>query len=230
MTELSRTLSLSLSVALLATIAACSHSHDEAAATAARLAVVSGAGDAHCAGKSVAVEPAICHAAHADAGSAEAGADAGGMAISDYGPTLFLTEGDDDDCKYHVKWSSPQVDTGASPASVKLALSPRHEGEAPPPTATAAGNATFTVVLTSKVDGKPVTGAPVNIEAFLDDLHPAPNTTQSVQETSPGTYTVGPVAFDASGRWTVRFHIHDECNDGERSPHGHVAFYVQVTR
>jgi hypothetical protein len=223
MTEVCR--NFSRAVALLATVAACSHSHDD-------LAVVSGAGDAHCAGKSVAVEPAICHAAHADAdaGSAEAGADAGGMAISDYGPTLFLTEGDDDDCKYHVKWSSPQVDTGASPASVRLALSPRHEGEAPPSTAAADGNATFSVVLTSKADGKPVTGAPVNIEAFLDDLHPAPNTTQSVHETSPGTYTVGPVAFDASGRWTVRFHIHDECNDGETSPHGHVAFYVQVTR
>ena len=52
------------------------------------------------------------------------------------------------------------------------------------------------------------TGA-VEIEAFLDDTHPSLNVEQTSNETTPGTYTVGPVRFDVSGKWTVRFHIHD---------------------
>ena len=30
----------------------------------------------------------------------------GGAPTSDYGETLFNAEGDDDDCKYHVKWTA----------------------------------------------------------------------------------------------------------------------------
>ena len=48
-----------------------------------------------------------------------------------YGSTMYGTEGDDDDCKYHVKW------TAASVAMNK--------------------DVTFTVVATTKADCKPVT-------------------------------------------------------------------------
>ena len=47
-------------------------------------------------------------------------------------------------------------------------------------------------------------------------------------ETSPGTYTYGPIRFDASGKWTVRFHLYEDCVDGDTSPHGHAAFFVTV--
>jgi hypothetical protein len=38
----------------------------------------------------------------------------------------------------------------------------------------------------------------------------------------------GPLRFDRSGRWVVRFHFYEDCNDGESSPHGHIAFFVDV--
>jgi hypothetical protein len=45
----------------------------------------------------------------------------------------------------------------------------------------------------------------------------------------PGTYSVGPVRFDQAGRWFVRFHFYETCSDApEDSPHGHVAFWVDV--
>jgi hypothetical protein len=35
--------------------------------------------------------------------------------------------------------------------------------------------------------------------------------------------------FDQSGRWVVRFHYFETCSDvPEDSPHGHVAFYIDV--
>jgi hypothetical protein len=36
------------------------------------------------------------------------------------------------------------------------------------------------------------------------------------------------VRFDASGKWTVRFHFSADCADAVDSPHGHVAFFVNV--
>ena len=65
--------------------------------------------------------------------------------------------------------------------------------------------------------------------AFLSDVHPAPNTDAKATATSAGTYTVGPIRFDAAGTWTVRFHVSEECTDvAEDSPHGHAAFFVRV--
>jgi hypothetical protein len=159
--------------------------------TNATASAVTGAADSHCKDV-VVVNPAVCHAQPA--------AGDGGAGKGDFGATMFDNEGDDDDCKYHVKWS-------AAPGS---------------------GGVNFTVTVTTKKDNAPVSGAPVDIEAFLDETHPPPNTNPSTKETSPGTYTVGPIGFDQSGKWTVRFHIHDDCNDSEQSPHGHAAFFVQV--
>jgi len=126
-----------------------------------------------------------------------------GTAASDYGATLFGTEGDDDDCKYHVKWSATPL---------------RENTEV-----------TFTVIATKLAEQQPLTGSPVRLEVVLGDTHPAPNTDQRSSESSAGTYAVGPVVFDKPGRWTVRFHFHEECFDTtEDSAHGHAAFYVDV--
>lgn len=131
-------------------------------------------------------------------------ADAGGGA-DDFGDALYGTEGDDVDCKYHATWSGAPV----RDALTKIAL---------------------TVV--TKTDGKPLTGAATGtyVEAFLGD-HPAPDVGGGgapSTEGPPGTYAI-PVWFDRTGRWTVRFHIASNCFDAvESSPHGHVAFYVNV--
>jgi hypothetical protein len=127
----------------------------------------------------------------------DAGAD------SDYGTTLYGLEGDDDDCKYHVKYSVPPI----------------CESE----------GVTFTATVTTTVDGKPVTGAYPYLEATLDDLPSASTVEQMYKETSPGVYTVGPIVFDRSGKWVARFHFFENCSDEpEDSPHGHVAFYIDV--
>jgi hypothetical protein len=155
--------------------------------------------DDHCAGKLVTVDPAVCHVvASEDAGEADGGAGA----TTDYGPTMAGTEGDDDDCKYHVKWQSTAVSQNA--------------------------DVTFQIVATVKKDGTPLGGAKPYAEIYLNETHPAPNTPVATTETTPGTYTIGPVRFDAAGNWNVRFHFHDECNDSEESPHGHAAFFVKV--
>ncbi len=208
-------------VLILGLVAACSTSSNGGGSgdAGASGGPVSGAQDAHCAvegGTSQAVAAAACHPG--DAGAPDDAGDSGGASDGgggiEYGATEFNAEGDDDDCKYHVKWSAASIRQGA--------------------------DVTFTVSVATK-DGTPSpmrplpgegTGGlfPVRAEVYLNDTHPAPNTTQSAQETSTqGTYTVGPIRFDASGRWTVRFHFHESCEDTrEDSPHGHAAFFVQV--
>lgn len=115
---------------------------------------------------------------------------------------MYGTSGDDDDCKYHVVWKS----------------SPVCEND----------GVTFTVTVTSKSDGKPVTGAGTLIEAVLGDTHSSPMTGNTTED-PPGTYQIGPVLFDEPGKWTVRFHIHEECTDvSDESQHGHAAFFVDV--
>ena len=174
----------------------CKSDSSDGSTRTATAAVVAGAQDSHCGTNVVTVSTAACKG-----GGGDAGADAG-AGTPDYGDTMFNADGDDDDCKYRVKW------TAASGAG---------------------GTVNFTVTLSNKSGNTPVTGAPIDVEAFLDETHPAPNSGQTSKETStPGTYTVGPVAFDTSGKWTVRFHIHDECDDSDESPHGHAAFFMQV--
>ena len=130
---------------------------------------------------------------------AEADSDGG---VSEFGETLYGSEGDDDDCKYHVKFTASCVEKNK--------------------------DVTFTATLTNKADKSPVKKATPDLEAFLSETHTAPNTKQVVKEATGGVYTVGPVQFDRSGKWTVRFHFRDECSDLPDSPHGHVAFYIDV--
>jgi len=195
-----------------------------------------GPADMHCGSTVQKVDPAVCHemamggggsastssssssstaatssttasqsssstAASTTSASSTSGA-GGGASTSPYGPTNYGTEADDDDCKYHVTWSATPIceNTGV----------------------------TFTVTVTSKTDGKPVTGAGTLIEAVLGDTHSAPSAGKTT-ESPPGTYTIGPVIFDQPGNWTVRYHIHEECTDvADSSQHGHAAFFITV--
>ena len=133
-----------------------------------------------------------------------------------YGGTHFNDEGADDDCKYQVSYTA----------------SPLCEN-----------NGTYFVVTANYLsrtlaDGglAPLTGASTFAEVCLSSSHPGPaidgrpnGGDQQVVEGPPGTYTVGPVQFDAPGMWTVRFHFDEFCCDvAADSPHGHAAFFVNV--
>jgi hypothetical protein len=164
---------------------------------------VSGAADTHCQqsdGGLIKQSTGKCEKDSDAAAPPPAAGDAGG---SDYGDTLYGTEGDDDDCKYHVVYTVPAICENK--------------------------NVTFHATVTNTVDGKPTTGAYPYLEATLDDLPSASAVVQSYKETSPGVYDVGPLVFDRPGKWTVRFHFFEDCSDDpEDSPHGHIAFYIDV--
>jgi hypothetical protein len=133
-----------------------------------------------------------------------------------FGSTIYGSEGDDDDCKYHLVWSTSPI------------------CEQP-------GGVTFTVVVTRKSDGSPVTGAGTRAESitttpgaqdaasYCDDMstHGGPNNGVMLTEGPEGTY-VGPIEFDRPGAWTVRFHFFEKCTDAPDAPHGHAAFHVTV--
>src|SRR5580693_8825611 len=71
-----------------------------------------GPADNHCQGQPVqVVNPASCHP---DAGADDAGGDAGPVDTCEFGDTMFGMEGDDDDCKYHVSWTSTPICEGAA--------------------------------------------------------------------------------------------------------------------
>jgi hypothetical protein len=127
-------------------------------------------------------------------------ADAG---APDYGPANFNSEANDDDCKYHLSFT-------VTPVQEKL-------------------NTTFTVTAKTLADGLPATGADIIAEVFLNDVHPAPNSNTQTTEEAGGVYQIGPIVFDSAGQWTVRFHLHEDCQDAtDDSPHGHAAFFISV--
>jgi hypothetical protein len=190
-------------------VAACSSSktNDTPALVTSTAAAVSGAPDTHCGAKTVVAMAALCNvkpdAGDGDAGSADGGADGGAAADdNEFGETLSNSEGDDDDCKYHVKWESTAVAENT--------------------------DITFKITVVNKGDQTPAAGAKPYIEAFLDTMTPAPNSPSEASEIAPGVYTIGPNRFDKPGNWTVRFHLFGDCIDSEQSPHGHAAFYVKV--
>jgi hypothetical protein len=166
---------------------------------------VMGADDDHCdvAGTLTPVKVGMCETPTAsDGGATEP--DGGSGAVPELGETLFNAEGYDDECKYHVSWTSTPV----------------RKNE----------NVTFTVTIAKLDPAGPAEDADVEPEVFLDEVTPAPNTNPTSTETPAGSgiYKVGPIKFDKSGRWTVRFHMYDRCAEAPDSPHGHAAFYVAV--
>ena len=167
---------------------------------------VPGDADVHCtdaAGKPIVQETSA--AACMDSSAAGAGgAGAGGAAAEEETPaTLFNDEGEDDDCKYHVSFSSTCIEKNK--------------------------DVTLTLHANLRSDDSALVGADAQVEIYLSDTHLAPNTHPKTTELSDGVYSIGPVRFDQSGRWTVRFHLFETCLDARpESPHGHVAFYVDV--
>jgi hypothetical protein len=135
---------------------------------------------------------------------ADAGAD-GGVPTIDYGPPLYNNVGYDDDCKYHVSWTS----------------TPIRKNEP----------VTFTVTVVGLDPAGPITGEGLDeVEVFATEgVHVAPNSNTTIKSKGAGVYTVGPIIFDQSGSWTIRFHMFETCSDiPADSPHGHAAFFIDV--
>jgi hypothetical protein len=184
---------------------------------------VTGVADTHCVGvPPQTVNPLSCGVTDAGPGDDDSDGGAAGDAGAapagpcgengpDYGATMYGTEGKDDDCKYDVTYSAAPI---------------------------CENDGTYLVVKATSLSepGTPVTGACTFAELCLNDTHPAPSIDsrppsgkQEVVEGPPGTYTIGPVLFDAPGQWTVRFHFNELCCDvADDSPHGHAAFFLNV--
>jgi hypothetical protein len=173
-----------------------------------------GPADTHCIDTDggLIVQPTSEADCHPDVGAPDGGDD-----DCPYDTTKYGTEAYDDDCKYHVSWSSTPLceETSAGKGAVIV-----------------------TVVATNLGDGSPLTGANTIVEFFTttpgdascDDMstHPGFNSGVMLAEGPPGTYT-GPLYFDAPGQWTMRFHFHEECADIlDDSPHGHAAFHLTL--
>lgn len=218
--------------------ASCSSSNSDVVDTASGAVggPVSGPADDHCESRPRGVsDPKACTGLASDdtaagsdqaAGGAASDEEAAGGAGSaardcnqahdaDYGETMYNDSGDDDDCKYHLSWTSTPIRKGAQ--------------------------VTFSVTLTSKADGAPLERiaaqqpgafAVSRIEPFIPckPAHraPAADLKAPIRESAPGVYSVGPVVFDESARWAIRFHLYEECVDSITSPHGHAAFFVDV--
>jgi hypothetical protein len=175
-------------------------------------AAVAGPTDTHCAGKVQTITAAACTTNPDDARATGAvGSDPATADACAYGPTQANQESDDDECKYHIKWTTTPL---------------------------CQGDVTMTVTITQIADGAPAAGIPSGL--FVESFQPKsptqacdvarshPGQNAFLQEKAPGVYE-GIVPFDAPGLWTLRFHIRDECDTlSPESPHGHVAYRVDV--
>jgi len=185
---------------------------------------VPGAADDHCTGTPTVVDPAACTGTSTDtaaggaadgdtSGSSSAGAaDCTQTRDAEYGATLSNSEGDDDDCKYHASWTSTPIRLNED---VTFTLTTT--------------NKTTMMPLTPLGDGDiPLSRVDVYVPCDPNHLGPTQNFKPQIAQTMPGQFTVGPIKFDESGLWVVRFHLYEECNDTDTSPHGHIAFFVNV--
>jgi hypothetical protein len=186
---------------------------------------VAAAPDDHCANvPTVLVDPSTCSGnTSASAGGAaddagDTSASAGGAASCDqtrdvqYGNTLSNAEGDDDDCKYHAAWTSTPIRLN-EPVTFTLTTTNKATG----------------LPLEALADGQvPLTRLDVYEPCDAGRRGPTQNSTPKIAVAAPGVFTVGPIKFDQSGLWVVRFHLYEQCVDGDTSPHGHIAFFVQV--
>ncbi|HEY2408051.1 MAG TPA: hypothetical protein VGI10_18720 [Polyangiaceae bacterium] len=122
---------------------------------------------------------------------------------TDYGDPIYNTKGSDDDCKYDVSYTATPIceNTGV----------------------------TFMVTANKRTpDHSALTGAAPFVEANIG-THPGLTATETTIELKDGVYQIGPIEFDQPGEWTIRFHFFEDCaDDPEDSPHGHIAFLVNV--
>jgi hypothetical protein len=144
------------------------------------------------------------------AGAGGAGGDhdaAGGEGHAEEEAAVLTSHrGADDDCKYDVSFTNSCVELNRP--------------------------VTFHLTLIRREDQQPATGAtPDSPEVFFESEpgHISPSRGITAPEKPKGTYAIGPIVFDRSGRWVVRFHFFERCSDvPPDSPHGHVAFYIDV--
>jgi hypothetical protein len=137
---------------------------------------------------------------------------------------MYGKEGDDDDCKYHIVWTSTPICEGAPGARVVMTAfyKTRFDDAGAPLPLTGANPQTEVFTTTPDIDASNYCD---DMSSHLGPTNPNQN---HLVEGPPGTYT-GNVGFDQAGVWTLRFHLNEECVDlsGE-SPHGHAAFHVTV--
>jgi hypothetical protein len=144
-----------------------------------------------------------------DIGACVSAADEDDLASGDEEEELgvfFGREADDDDCKYRVSFTNTCIALNQP--------------------------VTFNLSLRRKQDNGVASGAlPSNPEIYLadDPGHISPSNEITAPESPAGSYAIGPIVFDRSGRWVVRFHFFETCSDlPEDAPHGHAAFYIDV--
>jgi hypothetical protein len=153
------------------------------------------------------VDPASCHVPVPDGAAPQA---------CPYGDTIYGMDSNDDDCKYHVTWSSSPICESDGGSGVVFKFVVTVNGTTTP--VTGPGMFYAEVFTTSPAD------------AGCDDVstHPGPNNGVALVEGPPGTFTA-PIQFDQPGQWTVRLHLHAECSDAlPTSQHGHAAYHITV--
>lgn len=160
----------------------------------------SGAGGSDGGGGAAGSDGAVAAAGHDEHDHADAGTDDEEYTIH-YG-----SEAADDDCKYDASFSTTCLEVGK--------------------------NVTVSLNLRERDTGNPANGGhPDSPEIYLASKpsHISPSNAIKAVEGPLGTYQIGPVVFDEPGRWVIRFHYFESCSDiPPDSPHGHVAFYVDV--
>jgi|SRR5450631_3844640 len=189
-----------ISSLLLSTVG-CSSSSDSNGTCASGSGPVAGSADNHCvdsSGAPITQNIGVCTADGTGAG--------GQTSVTEDFVVRYSNAAYDDDCKYSVSFQNSCVALNTP--------------------------VTFNVTLKRKVDGSVATGAdPNSPEIYMADdaSHISPSNNIKAPEGPAGTYAIGPIVFDKSGRWVVRFHFFESCSDvPDDSPHGHVAFYIDV--
>jgi hypothetical protein len=190
---------------LLLTTVGCSSSSDSSGTCASGGGPVAGSLDDHCvdsSGAPVTQTIGVCAADGSSMGTSMGGQTGG----SEDFVVRYSNAAYDDDCKYSVSFQNSCVALNTP--------------------------VTFNVTLKRKADGSAATGAdPNSPEIYMADdaSHISPSNNIKAPEAPAGTYAIGPIVFDKSGRWVVRFHFFESCSDvPDDSPHGHVAFYIDV--
>lgn len=155
--------------------------------------------DHHCEGDS---GPIVQPTGKCATGEVDAGS--GDAGVEPYPGPWGGTSAADDDCKYDVSYKTTSICEKT--------------------------DVTFTVTVKKRTDHSAVSGSGPYLEVL--DPRGLPGSGESDQtptETSPGVYDIGPIRFNQSGKWTVRFHFFETCSDTpDDSPHGHAAFFIDV--
>jgi len=124
----------------------------------------------------------------------------GDGATSDGAAPRWSFESDDDECKFHVQLAT---------------------------TCATASDLSVTFALTKLIDGAPAEGAAPYVDVYLSITHFAPST-GTAAELGSGIYTISHIQLDASGVWTLVFHLYASCPLGTSSPHAHFTTFFEV--